>query len=297
MRNQDDQRLAWAAIALAAAIVASVAAGVALDVLRPPGAHSATLALTVLAPSTNQGAEGCRKPGSAETFAPGTALSDLKEIVLYVRCFSTPGVDSMVVPAAGKEGQWIPVDVPVVDGSMGVVSTRARDLSGNMSCVGGEYVYAAPLPPSAPPPPPTGDGAGLRGEYFTYDRWNDFKAKLGERVDPQVAFDWGAGSAWPAGPADWYSIRWTGFVSVPVAGDWTFYVNSNDGARLWIDGALVQNYWLDRSAETANTLTLSAGQHSVRLEYYEGYSSARCTMSWSGPGTPKQAIPVGAFSP
>lgn len=278
-----------------------------LSALLPLMASGATLRLSVLAPTTNASNDSCGFD-SGGVVVPGAPLTDLKELVVMGRRFSDPA-DSLlgVIPASGMEGDSIAFDLEIKDrlriegpdslitGSpVGRVWVLARDFSGNLSCRGPEYVFAFPAI-EAPEPPPPPANAGLLGSYYTYDRWTDFKAFLGERVDTVIAFDWGAGSAWPGGSADYYSIRWTGNVIVPTSGDWTFYVNSNDGARLWIDGVQVQNFWLDRNSETASTIMLAAGAHAIRLEYYEGYSAAKCFLSWSGPGVAKQVVPSSAL--
>ena len=80
-----------------------------------------------------------------------------------------------------------------------------------------------------------------------------------------------------------------------AAGSYTFYVQSDDGVRLWLNGGLVINNWTDH-ATTENSVTLSLGAAelvNVRLEYYERSGGATVRLLWTAPGQPKQVIPVG----
>ena len=64
-------------------------------------------------------------------------------------------------------------------------------------------------------------------------------------------------------------MRWLGQFDF-AAGATTFTVTADDGIRLWVDGSLVINAWIDQGATTYTaTRTLTAGQHEVKVEYYE----------------------------
>lgn len=139
---------------------------------------------------------------------------------------------------------------------------------------------------------------GLVGEYFNEIDLTDLAST---RVDPTVNFaevDWGDG---PPGTNliadDNYSERWTGFVNIETAGNWTFYTTSNDGVRLWIDDNLVINNWNQHTAtEDTATLSLSAGWHSIRLEHFQQNGTVTMQLSFSGPGQSKTIIPSSHLS-
>ncbi|MDP2106589.1 MAG: PA14 domain-containing protein, partial [Desulfobulbaceae bacterium] len=87
--------------------------------------------------------------------------------------------------------------------------------------------------------------SGLKGEY-----WNightinnlseiDFTATpTHTRTDSQVSFSDGDGMS-GLGLYDYFAARWTGSIRADVEGDYTFFINSDDGSRLYIDGNLV----------------------------------------------------------
>ena len=55
---------------------------------------------------------------------------------------------------------------------------------------------------------------GIEGSYYPQP---DFGGTPVTRVDPAIDFDWGAGDPGIAGfPADGFSVRWEGFITVPA---------------------------------------------------------------------------------
>jgi len=145
--------------------------------------------------------------------------------------------------------------------------------------------------PTPTPAPAGGRTAQWRGEYFANMHLSGTPALV--RYDPEIRFDWGAGSPHPTLPADRFSVRWTTEVYLD-AGTYTFYVATDDGARLWVNGVLVIDAWRDQSATTYQaTRTLAAGTHSFRLEYYENTGDAKVRF-WGevGAGVAPTTTPV-----
>jgi hypothetical protein len=99
-----------------------------------------------------------------------------------------------------------------------------------------------------------------------------------------ISYGWGPGS--PAGlPTDSFSARWTGRFPF-AAGAHEFTVRADDGVRLFVDGTLVIDGWRDQPATTYTaTRTLTAGEHEVKVEYYERGGDASVQASWRATGT------------
>ena len=122
-------------------------------------------------------------------------------------------------------------------------------------------------------------GVTWRGEYYNNVSLSGTPALV--RNDSAIDFRWGAGSPGTGVVADGFSVRWTAYAQF-AAGSYTFRLTVDDGARLWVDEQLIIDQWHDQSP-TAYTVTrnMSAGHHSVRLEYYERAGDAVCQLSWS----------------
>lgn len=132
--------------------------------------------------------------------------------------------------------------------------------------------------------------AGLLGQY--YDGL-DFTGTLLQRVDPVVSFNWGAGAPDPSMGVNDYSVRWTGWVQPDFTQTFTFYTQTDDGVRLWVNNQLIINRWTDQaSTEWSGTIALTAGTLvPIRMEYYERGGDAVARLSWSSASQAKQVIP------
>jgi hypothetical protein len=138
---------------------------------------------------------------------------------------------------------------------------------------------------------PSAASRGLTGTYFDTA---GFTAQKLVRIDPTVNFSWGTGRPAATVGADTFSVRWSGRL-LPVAdGTYTFYVSSDEGARLWIDGVLVVDDWTGHLVrETRGPIALAANRaHDVRIDYYDKTGAAAVHLSWSGPGFGKQTVPA-----
>jgi hypothetical protein len=135
---------------------------------------------------------------------------------------------------------------------------------------------------------------GLAGEYF--DNSDLTSTKL-FRTDSTVNFNWGTGSPDVSIGADAYSVRWTGQVQAQYDETYTFYVTSDDGVRLWVDGQELINDWTNHAArEDSGMILLKAGQrYDIRLEYYDNASVASVNLKWSSASQAKQIIPSSAL--
>jgi hypothetical protein len=139
-------------------------------------------------------------------------------------------------------------------------------------------------------------GGGVRGDY---DKGRTFDNLVLTRTDPRIDFSWGEGEPDPAVGIDQFSARWTGEVEAAFTETYTFYTNSDDGIRLWIDGQLIVENWTNHSAtEDRGTIDLVAGNtYGLVMEFYEDDGGAVAELRWSSPSTPKQLIPQAALSP
>ncbi len=91
---------------------------------------------------------------------------------------------------------------------------------------------------------------------------------------------------------DNFGFRFTGYVSVPSNGVYTFYTSSDDGSKLYIGNTVVvNNDGLHGNVETSGQIGLLAGKHAITVDYFDLNGSQNLSVSYEGPGIAKQAIP------
>ena len=95
-------------------------------------------------------------------------------------------------------------------------------------------------------------------------------------------------SAWDGAPAsltDRFAAAFEGALLVRRAGRCTLTLRSDDGSRLYIDGALAVDNGGNHPMRSASaTLPLSEGLHAVRVEYHENEGDAGLELLWAREG-------------
>lgn len=95
-----------------------------------------------------------------------------------------------------------------------------------------------------------------------------------------------------------FSVNWSGFLQIPVSGNYTFTTVSDDGIRLWVNGNEVINDWNDHSQTNDNSPSMyfTAGQYiSIQCQYYQNGGGAVAELEWTYPGQTIQIIPSTQF--
>jgi RHS repeat-associated protein len=132
---------------------------------------------------------------------------------------------------------------------------------------------------------------GLIGEYFNN---RDFTSPALIRNDATVDFTW-AGTQTPAPEVqdNTYSVRWSGKVEAQHSEVYTFYAESDEAVKVWVNDQLVIDDANDHGLHEANgSITLQANQkYNLKIEYSENTGDAAMKLSWSSTSQPKQVIP------
>lgn len=125
-----------------------------------------------------------------------------------------------------------------------------------------------------------GSPHGLHAEYFDNPQLSGTPAVV--RTDSTIQFGWTLNSPARGLPFDWYSVRWTGRITVPPGGVHRIGVEGNDGYRLYVDGRLVIDDWQKRSyGARLVPVSLEPGRsYDLRLEYFETTGNARVKLVW-----------------
>ncbi|WP_329129896.1 glycoside hydrolase family 3 C-terminal domain-containing protein [Streptomyces sp. NBC_01476] len=145
------------------------------------------------------------------------------------------------------------------------------------SSPGGEIVDSPYLTPAQ------GGGHGLYGQFYNGTSLGG--TPLASRVDPTVNFLWGGASPTGGVPANGWSAKWTGTLTPPSTGSYTFALSSDDGSRLFINGQQLIDNWANQPRTTkTGTVTLTAGQQvSIEVDYFNDGGGSELELGWQVP--------------
>jgi len=111
-----------------------------------------------------------------------------------------------------------------------------------------------------------------RGDYF--DNRDLQGQPVMTRQDSAINFDWNSGAPSPAVPRDNFSVRWTRSIYLP-AGHYTFRVQHDDGMRIYVDGKIIYDSWLDQAVTyKVGIVPLKEGYRTFTIEYYDHVGNA-----------------------
>jgi hypothetical protein len=135
-----------------------------------------------------------------------------------------------------------------------------------------------------------GKGNGLTAEYYN---GTDFNTLQTTQIDTTIHFNWGTAKPHRSVNADNISIRWQGKIEPRATGEYIFYINSDNGRRLWVNNQLIIDKWLDDyDIEYEGNINLQANQlYEIKLEYFESNGGAYCRLEWLNQKQPREIVP------
>jgi len=234
---------------------------------------------------------------------PTGALSPKEpdSVVGVVRSYDPGGLIIVIVPTEGEADQVIvPENIEVLWLSGGRASPREivpgqtlyaeGELDPLVRLVAQRIVIVEDAPARTPTPMRTNTPAptaaassdiplqAWQGAYYAN------KELAGQprvtRLDRVLSFEWGLGSPHADIPNDGFSARWRGRWPFEK-GLYTFAARSDDGIRVYLDGALILDNWRDQEAVPARVeLYVEAGEHLIQVEYYENGGDAAVSLGW-----------------
>jgi LysM repeat protein len=146
------------------------------------------------------------------------------------------------------------------------------------------------VPTSCKPTPPEPTPKPWKGEF-----WNNRDLSGDPKLSAQysaVDFQWGTGGPKGVG-TDSFSARFTRTQTFG-GGTYLFHVKVDDGVRLWLDGQMLIDQWHDTApAHYSVEKQIGAGDHKLKIEYYEhtGGAQIRFTVERLGPPPPPPSLP------
>lgn len=126
----------------------------------------------------------------------------------------------------------------------------------------------------------TADGKtrGITAQYFNN---TDFSgAPLLARVDENIGFEWSDGTPDEKLGRDNFSVRWTGFLKVPVGGEKRLGLYADGGVRMWLGDQLIVDQW-DVEGLQYYPVVLPASRNqavSIKIEYVDRTGAAACFL-------------------
>jgi hypothetical protein len=135
---------------------------------------------------------------------------------------------------------------------------------------------------------------GIEYKYYEGSNYNalpDFTTLTPVKAGTTPNFDLSV-----ANRSEVFAISFNGYIDVPTDGQYTFYTNSDDGSRLYIDNHLVvDNDGVHSMIERSGTIGLKAGKHVISVGFFQKQVDKELKVSYEGPGISKQIIPSSAL--
>ena len=136
---------------------------------------------------------------------------------------------------------------------------------------------------------------GLRARYFSNNAWSGDAARTTVDALPSTSQ---LSRAWDYTPPERFSAIWTGSLAVGDAGDYTFTLTADDGARLYVNQQLVvDNSGPHGPLARSGRVRLTRGSHAVALYYAQSGGGYDLAWTWARDGGPTGPVPAWRLSP
>ena len=122
-------------------------------------------------------------------------------------------------------------------------------------------------------------GTGLQGTYYN---GMNFEQKVLTRADAAIDFNWNKLPPAPGVEAEYFSVRWVGWLLVPETGEYEFSTVMDDGLRFWLGRKRLIDSWRDQDHVPASVrIQLEGGRYyPLRVEYFQNRWESRALLQW-----------------
>ena len=129
--------------------------------------------------------------------------------------------------------------------------------------------------------PTSGGGSGLTGQY--YNNMTLTGSPVYTANSSTLDFNWVGGSPGTGVNTTQWSAKWTGTLTAPATGVYTFATTSDDGSRLFVNGQELVNQWQDQASTTrSGSIALTAGQAvPIEVDYYQNGGLSSLDLGWT----------------
>lgn len=146
----------------------------------------------------------------------------------------------------------------------------------------------------------SGDLEDLRYRFYR-DTWEALPDFTLIKAEDEGALPQGLVDLKPRTRDTAFGFVFEGTLIVPQDGTYTFYLDSDDGARLTVDGKTVIHYdgVHPLGKETRSEVSLRQGRLAFRLDSFQKDQALGLNLAWSGPGLEKRSLSAspGALKP
>lgn len=122
--------------------------------------------------------------------------------------------------------------------------------------------------------------------YGSWDKIPDFEKLKVDKQVTTVGLDLTA-----TGRTSEFAMQFEAFLSISAAGDYRFFLGSDDGSRLWIDGKQVVDHdGIHPMSFKERRIKLDAGVHTIRIDYFEKGGEEVLALEIEGPDSGRSPI-------
>ena len=163
-----------------------------------------------------------------------------------------------------------------IGGTKSAINLNSFSITTSTSCVATAPVTVASLK------------AGVKYNYYegTWSNLPDFSKQSIVKTGTSTSIKLGNGEITNA-----FAYDFNGYIKLTTEGTYTFYTNSDDGSKLFIDDAeIVNNDGAHGAIEKSGSICLKAGYHKIRVQYFDKSGGKSLSISYAGPSITKQTI-------
>jgi hypothetical protein len=166
----------------------------------------------------------------------------------------------------------------------------------------GRWAHALKFPALPAPKDADGERGALLGKagvhYELYANHREAKLPDFERLKPtRRGIHATINEKIPRLPKGHIALRFRATLVVPRDGSYEFYLRSDDGSRLYVNGRLLINHdGIHAASEKQGRIALRKGGVPIQVEYFDFGGLRQLALDWMGSGIPRQTIPPKAFN-
>ncbi len=130
---------------------------------------------------------------------------------------------------------------------------------------------------------------GLKAEYYN---GTNFNQKVATLTEPNIDKSWNDIPPVPGLDPHDCSIRWTGRLTAPETGTYTFSAKVDDGIRVWVGGVIVIDNWQlnDDGRFTGKVIMRKGTSYDLKVEYFNALIEGEVRLLWTLPNVQSPVV-------